>query len=172
MIKPNRLRAMLTRTLSYFAQNPDALNLQFDNGKIKVTGNKSSSFEYHYDLLVSVKDFPCHPDVLFVPVIDFIRTEQQELLYNSDNWGKIEFDIVDNNHKTYDIYINIPLTERVIAKVENGEYLIQHGNEPQLNEYQPLPRFQVYLQEQREETAELIFDSAQQGTAQQGMANE
>lgn len=101
-----------------------------------------------------------------MPVIEFIRTEQQELLYNSDNWGKVEFDLVDNNHKTYDIYINIPLTERVIAKVENGEYRIQHGNEPQLNEYQPLPRFQIYLQEQREETAELIFDSAQQGTAQ------
>ena len=163
MIKPNRLRAILTRTLSYFAKNPDALILQFDNGKIKVTGNKSPSFEYHYDLLVSVKDFPFHPDVLFVPVIDFIRIEQAELLYNNDNWGKVEFDIVDNNHKTYDIYISIPLTERVIARTENGEYQIQHGNEPQLDEYQPLTNFQIYLQQQREEIAELIFDSKQQG---------
>lgn len=163
MIKPNRLRAILTRTLSYFAKNPDALILQFDNGKIKVTGNKSPSFEYHYDLLVSVKDFPFHPDVLFVPIIDFIRIEQAELLYNNDNWGKVEFDIVDNNHKTYDIYISIPLTERVIAKTENGEYRIQHGNEPQLDEYQSLTNFQIYLQHQREEIAELIFDSKQQG---------
>lgn len=163
MIKPNRLRAILTRTLSYFAKNPDALILQFDNGKIKVTGNKSPSFEYHYDLLVSVKDFPFHPDVLFVPIIDFIRIEQAELLYNNDNWGKVEFDIVDNNHKTYDIYISIPLTERVIAKTENGEYRIQHGNEPQLDEYQPLTNFQIYLQHQREENDELIFDSKQQG---------
>lgn len=172
MIKPNRLRAMLTRTLSYFAQNPEALHLQFDNGKIKVTGNKSPSFEYHYELLVSVKDFPFHPDVLFVPVIEFIRTEQPELLYNNDNWGKVEFDIVDNNHKTYDIFISIPLTERVIAKVEKGEYRIQHGNEPQLTEYQPLPRFQIYLQEQREETAELIFDSETQEKQRQGKPNE
>ncbi|RDE73078.1 phage tail protein [Haemophilus sputorum] len=163
MIKPNRLRAILTRTLSYFAKNPEALILQFDNGKIKVTGNKSPSFEYHYDLLVSVKDFPFHPDVLFVPIIDFIRIEQAELLYNNDNWGKVEFDIVDNNHKTYDIYISIPLTERVIARTENGEYQIQHGNEPQLDEYQPLTNFQIYLQQQREEIAELIFDSKQQG---------
>ena len=163
MIKPNRLRAILTRTLSYFAKNPDALILQFDNGKIKVTGNKSPSFEYHYDLLVSVKDFPFHPDVLFVPIIDFIRIEQAELLYNNDNWGKVEFDIVDNNHKTYEIYISIPLTERVIAKTENGEYRIQHGNEPQLDEYQSLTNFQIYLQHQREEIAELIFDSKQQG---------
>ena len=163
MIKPDKLRRALTETLHYFKQNPEALILQFDNGKIKVTGNKSPSFEYHYDLLVSVKDFPFHPDVLFVPIIDFIRIEQAELLYNNDNWGKVEFDIVDNNHKTYDIYISIPLTERVIAKTENGEYRIQHGNEPQLDEYQPLTNFQIYLQHQREEIAELIFDSKQQG---------
>lgn len=80
MIKPDRLRELLTQTIDTFKTNPEKLILQYDRGNIKSKGSKSHSFEYHYDLEVFAVDFPYHPDVLFVPVLTFIRKEQFELL--------------------------------------------------------------------------------------------
>ncbi len=160
MIKPDRLRKLLTSTIPIFQTNPEKLVLQFDNGKIKLTGGNTPSFEYHYDLLISVADFPNHPDVLFVPLNEFIRTEQSELLFNKDNWEKITFDLDRNNNNTYDIFISVPLTERVIVKDEDGGYKAYHGNEPQINENNPLSKLQIYLKYQGDEDEpQLIFDS-------------
>ncbi|MDE8034647.1 phage tail protein [Actinobacillus equuli subsp. haemolyticus] len=161
MIKPDRLRERLTQTIELFDINPEKLVLQFDNGTIKCVSDKSPSFEYHYDLLVSVIDFPLHPDVLFVPVIEFVRTEQDELVLNPTKTEKIKFDIIRNNNKTYDIYISIPLTERVIAKTDGNSYQIYHGNEPKMTENNYINKLKVYLRHS-DEYKELIFDSETQ----------
>ncbi|HDL3853035.1 TPA: phage tail protein, partial [Mannheimia haemolytica] len=50
MIKPDRLRALLTQTIDIFQTNSENLILQYDKGKIKSKGSQSHSFEYHYDL--------------------------------------------------------------------------------------------------------------------------
>ncbi|MDH2998107.1 phage tail protein [Pasteurellaceae bacterium LFhippo2] len=158
MIKPDRLRNQLTKVIDYFKSNPDALILQYDNGRIKATGGKSHSFEYHYDLEIIVQDFKYHPDVLFVPVLEFVRTEQSELLHNPTNQEKITFEIDTLNNKTYDIYIKIPLTERVVVKEENGLITANHANEPQPTEWEPfdLERVRIYLGD-----SELVYDSAE-----------
>ncbi|KMK50477.1 phage tail protein [[Actinobacillus] muris] len=156
MLKPDRLRDLLTQSIAYFQQNPDQLILQFDNGNLKLTGAASLSFEYHYDLEVIATDFPYHPDVLFVPILNFVRIEQSELLLNPANQSKITFEIEPNNHKTYDIYIKIPLTERVIVKEQEGEFTAKHGNEPQPTEWIPLERWRLYHFDR------LIFDSQAQ----------
>ncbi|MEN2925554.1 hypothetical protein FHPHGOJG_02574 [Mannheimia haemolytica] len=38
MIKPDRLRAVLTQTIDIFQANPEKLILQYDKGKIKSKG--------------------------------------------------------------------------------------------------------------------------------------
>lgn len=159
MIKPDRLRDLLTQTIERFRNNPESLILQFDKGKIKATGGKSHSFEYHYNLEVITTDFPYHPDVLFVPVLEFIRTEQWELLQNPSNWESITFEIDRNNDSTYDIYISIPLTERVIVREEDGNYTAKHGNEPQMTEHLPIANFvlQVWHKDVK------VYDSEQGG---------
>lgn len=149
MIKPDRLRELLTQTIDTFKTNPEKLILQYDKGNIKSRGSKTPSFEYHYDLEIIVVDFPYHPDVLFVPVLTFIRNEQWELLQHPDLQNKIEFEIDRNNHDSYDIYIRIPLTERVIVKEENGHFTATHAAEPNLADvagFTHLTEYEVYLQ--------------------------
>lgn len=151
MIKPDRLRELLTQTIDFFKTNPDKLILQFDKGKIKSKGSKSHSFEYHYDLELIVVDFPYHPDVLVVPVLTFVRNEQWELLHNPENQDKIEFEIDRNNNESYDIYIRLPLTERVIVKEEDGHFISTHVAEPNIADVSPfthLTEFEVYVKDE------------------------
>lgn len=147
MIKPDKLRHLLEKTISEFRANPDKLILQFDNGTIHATGAQSHSFEYHYNLEVIVTDFPHHPDVLMVPAMEFVRAEQWELLENPNKRGSIKFEIERNNNKTYDIYINIPLTEKVIVSEEEGNYTVKHGKELKLTEPLPIKGLKIYLQD-------------------------
>lgn len=145
MNKPDRLRQQLAETISHFASNPDCLQLYFANGNLRATGAESLSFQYAYDLEIIVTDFPHHPDVLFVPLLAFIRREQSELLFNPDWQENITFEIEPNNDKTFDIFIKIPLTERVIVQAENDHYHIQHANEPEPTEWQVLEKFTVFV---------------------------
>lgn len=145
MIKPERLRELLTQTISHFISNPEKLILQYGEGQIYATGGKSLSFEYAYPLEVIAIDFPLHPDVFFVPILAFLHTEQQELLHNPEYRGKIIFEIDSNNNNTYDIYIRLPLTERVIVKENNGSYQAKHANEPQLTDHQPLKKWNLQV---------------------------
>lgn len=148
MIKPERLRETLTQTIDTFKTNPDKLILQYDKGKIRSKGSQSLSFEYHYDLELIVVDFPYHPDVLFVPVLNFVRKEQWELLQNPEYQGKIEYEIDRNNNDSYDIYIRIPLTERVIVKEEDGHLSATHVAEPDIADVSPfayLAEYAVYV---------------------------
>lgn len=147
MIKPDKLRHLLEKTISEFKTNPDKLILQFDNGTIHATGAQPHSFEYHYNLEVIVTDFPHHPDVLMVPAMEFVRADQWELLENPTKRGSIKFEIERNNNKTYDIYINIPLTEKVIVSEEGGNYTVKHGKEPKLTEPLPIKGLKIYLQD-------------------------
>ncbi|MDP0338263.1 phage tail protein, partial [Glaesserella parasuis] len=72
MIKPDKLRELLTKTIPYFAKNPEQLQIYYANGKIWTTGATSLSYQYLYDLEIVVEDFPEHPDLLFVPVMEFV----------------------------------------------------------------------------------------------------
>ncbi|KEZ23038.1 P2 phage tail completion protein R (GpR) [Glaesserella parasuis] len=112
MIKPDKLRDLLTKTIPYFAKNPEQLQIYYANGKIWTTGATSLSYQYHYDLEIVVEDFPEHPDLLFVPVMEFVRLQQPELMTNPNKQDSITFEADPNNNATHDIYIKIPLTER------------------------------------------------------------
>lgn len=146
MIKPDKLRKLLTDTLSHFAKNPDQLRLYYANGKIRATSAASLSFEYVYDLELTIIDFPYHPDLLFVPLQAFIREQQPDLLLNPQkSEDGIKFEVEPNNHKTHDIYVKIPLTERVVVTQEGGSYEARHAEEPQPTEWQPIENLTIYL---------------------------
>ena len=156
MIKPERLRHIITQSVPYFANNPEQLQLFYANGNIYTTGASSLSYQYHYDLEIIVTDFPDHPDLLFVPIMEFVREQQAELLYNPDSQQKIKFEIDPNNHKSYDIYVKIPLTERVIVRQEGDEYQVHHAAEPQPTDWQPIEKLTIFVKGEKvyERTAE------------------
>lgn len=145
MNKPDLLRERLTQTIEFFKQDPDRLQLFYDNGKIWGTGAASLSYQYLYDLEITVHDFPLPPDVMFVPIMEFVREQQSELLYNAENQQKITFIAEPNNNKTYNLQIKIPLTERVIVKQTGDSYQITHADEPQPTEWQPIGKLEIYV---------------------------
>jgi hypothetical protein len=155
MTKPDKLRELLSQTIPLFLRNPDRLQLYYANGNLHTTGANSLSFQYAYDLEIIVTDFPLHPDVLFVPILAFIAREQSELLFNPNFQEKITFEIEPNNNKTYDIFIKIPLTERVIVKSEGESYTAQHAEEPQPKEWQLLDKITVFVQGEKVWESEL-----------------
>ncbi|MCT8606499.1 phage tail protein [Glaesserella parasuis] len=145
MIKPDKLRDLLTKTIPYFAKNPEQLQMFYANGKIWTTGATSLSYQYHYDLEIVVEDFPEHPDLLFVPVMEFVRLQQPELMTNPNKQDSITFEADPNNNATHDIYIKIPLTERVIVKQEGDHYQVHHAEEPQPTEWQAMERLTIFV---------------------------
>lgn len=132
MNKPNSLREHLLSAVKGLKKNPDRLLIFIDAGSVRCTATKGLSFEYTYTLQVLLTDFAGHPDSVFIPVLEWLRRQQPELLTNLER-GKdaiaFEADILDGGK--VDMSLKLPLTERVIVKrLDNGELDISHPDEP------------------------------------------
>ncbi|MDF0732320.1 phage tail protein [Pseudomonas entomophila] len=132
MNKPNSLREHLLAAVPGLTKNPDWLLIFIDAGSVRCTAATGLSFEYTYTLQVILTDFAGHPDSVFIPVLEWLRRQQPELLSNLER-GKdaiaFEADILDGNK--VDMSLSLPLTERVIVKrLDNGQLDISHPDEP------------------------------------------
>lgn len=131
MRKPAELRAAITASVPYLKRNPDKLHMFVEEGRVVATGTKTISFEYQYTLTLIVTDFADGADTIMVPVMAWLRENQQELFTNPDRRPdglNFETDIL--NHDCVDLMMRLPLTERVIVKVVDGRYDVQHAPEP------------------------------------------
>lgn len=146
MVKAELLRTVLQNTIPLLADNPDKLELYIDEGNVIGTGSHSASFEYQYTLNIIINDFAQSIDMVMVPIMEFIRQNQPELVDNPERRKDGFRFIADlNNHDSTDISIYLKLTERVIVKEENGVNKITHANEPKLNEYPNITDWELYI---------------------------
>lgn len=133
MNKPESLRAHLLATIGELKHNPDRLLIFIDNGKIRCTAAASLSFEYSFDLQVILTDFAGHPDSVMLPVLEWLKVNQADLLENLNKSAEgiqFEADILDNSK--VDLSLTLSLTERVIVgKDVDGNTTIRHPGEPQ-----------------------------------------
>lgn len=132
MNKPNSLREHLLTAVAGLKKNPDRLLIFIDVGSVRCTAAKGLSFEYTYSLQVLLTDFAGHPDSVFIPVLEWLRLQQPDLLTNLER-GKdaiaFEADILDGGK--VDMSLKLPLTERVIVKrLDDGSLDISHPEEP------------------------------------------
>lgn len=132
MNKPNSLREHLLTAVAGLKKNPDRLLIFIDTGSVRCTAAAGLSFEYTYTLQVILTDFAGHPDSVFIPVLEWLRRQQPELLTNLER-GKdaiaFEADILDGNK--VDMSLSLPLTERVIVKrQDDGTLDVTHPGEP------------------------------------------
>ena len=134
MEKPQKLRKMITELLPEFQSNPDKLQLYYSNGKMHATGGESLSFEYEYDLEIYITEFNKSPDILLMIINNFIRDEQPELVRNTTHDGQVTFEVEPLNDESFDIFINLPLTERVIVENNDNNFTIHHAPEPKLDD--------------------------------------
>ncbi|WP_307746039.1 phage tail protein [uncultured Pantoea sp.] len=131
MNKPQSLRSALNKSVPYVAENPDRLHLFVDSGQLVATSTASLSWEYRYTLNVVITDFTGDQNLLMAPVLLWLRENQPDALQNSEAREKLfsfEVDILANDR--CDISMDLKLTERVIATVENGKAHIEAVPEP------------------------------------------
>ncbi|WP_192980906.1 phage tail protein [Pseudomonas sp. EggHat1] len=117
MNKPNSLRDHLLAADTTLAQNPERLLVFIDEGNIRSTAAPGLSFEWLFTLNIMITDYAGHPDNIAIPLLDWLRRNQPDLLTNIEK-GKdaigFEADILGNDK--VDLSITLPLTERVIVK--------------------------------------------------------
>lgn len=135
MNKPQSLRSALNKSVLYVAENPDRLHLFVDSGQLVATSAASLSWEYRYTLNVVITDFTGDQNLLMAPVLLWLRENQPDALQNSEAREKLfsfEVDILANDR--CDISMDLKLTERVIATVEDGKAHIEAVPEPEAPE--------------------------------------
>ncbi|NXZ90328.1 phage tail protein [Serratia fonticola] len=113
MLKPDSLRAAIAADVPYIAKNPDCLHIFIDKGGTFSTLAPSISFEYQYTLNLVVTHDVDSADLLIVPILNWLRTNQPDIMANPDKRGDgftFEADFLNNSLR--DISIDLKLTER------------------------------------------------------------
>lgn len=132
MLKPDKIRQIITLANPYLQRDPDKLQVFLDSGRIVAYGAASLSYEYRYTLNVIVQDYPNHADQIFLPMLVYLRTQQPELFENQEKaQNLIRFDAEMLSQQTIDLSIQVDLTERVIVKLSDENKLhATHVGEP------------------------------------------
>ncbi|MFQ6288578.1 phage tail protein [Yersinia enterocolitica] len=136
MLKPDSLRANIMKAVPYIRNSPDCLHVFIDNGVIIATLAPSLSFEYQYTLNLVITDYADNLDLIIVPILHWLRTNQPDIMANPDkrpDGFTFEVDYLDN--KMRDISIDLKLTERTIVKEKEGVFTVTHLDEPVPPEY-------------------------------------
>jgi hypothetical protein len=133
MKKPNSLRTHLLNAVAELQRDPDRMLIFTDKGNVRCTMANGLSFEYAYDLNLILTGFAGELDAVMIPLLDWVRIHQNELLVNLDKSKeafKFETEILSNH--TVDLSLTLPITERVIVKrLDDGTLDITFPDEPQ-----------------------------------------
>lgn len=146
MKKPTELRAHLTRWVPDLAQNPDKLQLFIERGRIATKLGTGLGFEYHYTLQILITDFAESADVLNVPLLVWLQTNQPDLLFDTDRRERIiafRAEVID--HDKIDIELSLELSERVLVRAVPGGYECEHLAEPQIPDLSGPTAWEIYL---------------------------
>lgn len=133
MKKPDSLREHMINAVKELQRDPERMLIFTDKGNVRCTLANGLSFEYVYDLNFILTEYAGELDAVMIPLLDWIRINQHELLVNlekSKDAFKFETVLLDNN--TVDLSLTFPLTERVIVKrQDNGTLDVNFPDEPQ-----------------------------------------
>ena len=130
MYKPASLRAAIVAAAPDL-DDQERLVLLVTNGGI-VCRPSGLSFEYRYQLELNVLDYPHHPELLMVTVLDWLRTHQPEILQKPPAEASRDFNFEADflNNGAIDISIKLQLTENVRIQRDGATQTITHLSEP------------------------------------------
>lgn len=131
MLKPNSLRKALTDAVPVLRSNPDMLRVFIDSGNNVATLARSLSYEKRYTLNIVVMDFTDDIDLLFVPVMAWLRVNQPDIMTTDEGEKKGFAWYADiNNDSSLDVSISLLLTERTLVKEADGAMYVENIPEP------------------------------------------
>jgi hypothetical protein len=151
MLKPDSLRAAITAACPDLRRDPEKLALFVDKGRIATRHGAPLAFEYRYQLLAILTDFPAdQPNALMLAVILWLRVHQPELILNHGTGNEaFTFDCVVIDDKTVDLEIRLAeLSEAVkVTPRAGGGHDFEFVPEPSLDEAFPGVPEDALLQE-------------------------
>ncbi|MGM3163005.1 phage tail protein [Dickeya undicola] len=128
MQKPQSLKLALTTALPALG---DALQFRVQEGEIAALQEPSLSFEYRYQLLLTLNNFSDNPDTFFVTLLLWVRQNQPDLLTRESIRNKgIRFTIDNNADNTSTLSVRLNVTERTRVNEQNQSLQIQYEPEP------------------------------------------
>ncbi|MDW5501381.1 phage tail protein [Pseudomonas lundensis] len=143
MLKPEQLRTALTHTLPALQTHPDKLQLSLDNGRVVSTLGASLSFEYQYQLNLTLSDQMAEEDLVMVTVLAWLHSHQPDILANTEK-RKNGFAFKRDVSAAGQLELQLQLTERIQVEQRDGALHIIPLAEPPVPEN--VIRFtQVYL---------------------------
>lgn len=136
MLKPQQLRAELTRCLQWLQRNPESLQVRVQSGSIAATLATSLSHEYSYTLNLLFLDYTGDLDLIVVPIQAWLRENQPDIMATAEKRRTgFTFATDFNNDGSYDFSVSLQLTERVVVNEQDGGALhVKHLPEPLLPE--------------------------------------
>jgi hypothetical protein len=129
MLKPEQLRAALTTALPDLQTHPDKLRISLDNGRVVSTLGTSLSFEYQYQLNLTLSDQAAEEDLVMVTVLAWLRSHQPDILANQDK-RKNGFAFKRDVSAAGQLDLQLQLTERIQVEQREGALHITPLAEP------------------------------------------
>lgn len=149
MKKAVDLRAHLEKWVPDLAANPDKLHLIIEKGGISTKPGATLAFQFAYTLQIIVTDFAESPDVVIVPLLVWLQTNQPDLLQDPVRRERaIVFEAEGIDHDKADIQFTLELTERVLVRDVPAGYECTHVGEPQHPDLTGPTGWQIYLKGQ------------------------
>lgn len=128
MQKPKTLRQEIEKHLPELKANPEKLVMNLTGGKV-IANKTALSHSTEYTLNIFISDWAGDLEILKTVIIHWAQTHQPDILGagytpNQQTFG-FEADILA--HGSYDVLIELPLTERTLAQVnEQNQIVISH----------------------------------------------
>ena len=156
MKKPDSLRTHILAAVKELQRDPERMLIFTDKGNVRCTGARGLSFEYVYDLNFILTEYAGELDAVMIPLLDWVRVNQSELLMNLDKSKEaFKFETVILNNNTVDLSLTFPLTERVIVKrQDDGTLETSFPDEPQYETALDAQQMQLIDQQTGEVLAE------------------
>lgn len=149
MKKPASLRDHLLASVPLLKRSPDQVKVFLESGSLRTTAGPGLSFQYSYQLSLLITDYTGSPDHITIPLLDWVRVNQNELLANQNKHAEsIKFEAEFLDLERTDLQFTLPLTERVIVKRVDGKLHYRYPPEPALIDPEPAGLVQLMLKDE------------------------
>ena len=139
MRKDDTLRAAVVAALPDLNRDAQALKVWLEKGSIASVGAAGIGWEYRYQLSLLLLDFTSDPDLLFHAILQWLRTEQPDLLMSPGALEKaLTFEVDVLGDQLADILVTISLTESVQGVARPGGIEMIHPPLPAFDDDRPL----------------------------------
>lgn len=160
MIKLTHLRQHLLERIPGLSRNPERLLTFIEDGTLKHHRGPTLSHQYRVPVRIVLTDHSGELDAVMIPLLQWLAHYQPDL--DPDEAVTFQAELLSNS--TWDLAIDVTLTERVVAQVncETGRIDVEHRMPEFPIDACPTEHWQVYLRNLTTRDWDLIAEWGQE----------